>query len=199
MTKRNSTIVEKINAMLEDESADIEKVSARGKLAYKVVKITSHLPEIGPANQNGELRKIKTEHEKKWVCPQGYKLRKHSMKNFTMDVLEKLGDVEVFGEEAGAAQSAAEDEGPGYILQLHGGGYYGTYNNTYRDMAVCYSIVSGGMVVISPDYRVAPVNPYPAALEDAFDIMMDTDDIIDFSSYEKGKEILAKAAYGVEF
>ncbi len=31
-----------------------------------------------------------------------------------------------------------------------------------------------------------------SALEDAFDIMMDTDDIIDFSSYEKGKEILAK-------
>ena len=31
-----------------------------------------------------------------------------------------------------------------------------------------------------------------AALEDAFDIMMDTDDIIDFSSYEKGKEIMAK-------
>lgn len=38
-----------------------------------------------------------------------------------------------------------------------------------------------------------------AALEDAFDIMMDTDDIIDFSSYEKGKEILAKDDYGVEF
>ena len=38
-----------------------------------------------------------------------------------------------------------------------------------------------------------------AALEDAFDIMMDTDDIIDLSSYEKGKEILAKDDYGVEF
>lgn len=37
-----------------------------------------------------------------------------------------------------------------------------------------------------------------AALEDAFDIMMDTDDIIDLSSYEKGKEILAKN-YDVEF
>lgn len=36
-----------------------------------------------------------------------------------------------------------------------------------------------------------------AALEDAFDIMMETDDIIDFSSYEKGMEILGK--YGVEF
>lgn len=36
-----------------------------------------------------------------------------------------------------------------------------------------------------------------AALEDAFDIMMETDDIIDFSSYEKGKEILS-SHYGVE-
>ena len=35
-------------------------------------------------------------------------------------------------------------------------------------------------------------------LEDAFDIMMDTDDIIDLSSYEKGKEILA-ANYNIEF
>lgn len=38
-----------------------------------------------------------------------------------------------------------------------------------------------------------------AALEEAFDIMMDTDDIIDLSSYEKGKEILAKDEYGVQF
>jgi acyl carrier protein len=36
-----------------------------------------------------------------------------------------------------------------------------------------------------------------AALEDAFDIMLDTDDIIDLSSYEKGQEILKK--YDVEF
>ena len=36
-----------------------------------------------------------------------------------------------------------------------------------------------------------------AAIEDAFDIMLDTDDIIDFSSFEKGKEILKK--YDIEF
>lgn len=36
-----------------------------------------------------------------------------------------------------------------------------------------------------------------AAIEDAFDIMLDTDDIIDFSSFEKGQEILAK--YSVSF
>ena len=35
-----------------------------------------------------------------------------------------------------------------------------------------------------------------AAIEDAFDIMLDTDAIVDFSSYEKGKEILKK--YDVE-
>ncbi len=37
-----------------------------------------------------------------------------------------------------------------------------------------------------------------AALEDAFGIMMETDDIIDLSSYEKGKDILSKN-YNVKF
>lgn len=37
-----------------------------------------------------------------------------------------------------------------------------------------------------------------ANLEDAFDIMMETDDIIDFGSYEKGQEILSKN-YNIEF
>lgn len=36
-----------------------------------------------------------------------------------------------------------------------------------------------------------------AALEDSFEIMMETDDIIDFSSYEKGKDILKK--YNIVF
>ncbi|WP_342382503.1 acyl carrier protein [Bacteroides ovatus] len=36
-----------------------------------------------------------------------------------------------------------------------------------------------------------------ANLEDTFDIMMETDDIINLSSYEKGIEIL-KEKYGVE-
>jgi len=31
-----------------------------------------------------------------------------------------------------------------------------------------------------------------AALEDGFDIMMEMDDIVEFESYTKGKEILAK-------
>ena len=37
-----------------------------------------------------------------------------------------------------------------------------------------------------------------AVLEEAFDIMMETDDIIDLSSFEKGKEILIMN-YSIEF
>lgn len=37
-----------------------------------------------------------------------------------------------------------------------------------------------------------------ANLEDAFDIMMETDDIIDLSSYEKGLEILS-STYDIQF
>lgn len=36
-----------------------------------------------------------------------------------------------------------------------------------------------------------------AELEEEFDIMMETDDIIDFSSYEIGKNLLFK--YGIKF
>lgn len=37
-----------------------------------------------------------------------------------------------------------------------------------------------------------------AKLEEAFDIMMDTEDIIDLSSFEKGQEILSQN-YEIEF
>ncbi len=38
-----------------------------------------------------------------------------------------------------------------------------------------------------------------SALEGEFSIMLDTMDVLDFSSYEKGKEILSKEEYGVDF
>ncbi|MFI3116192.1 MAG: acyl carrier protein [Clostridia bacterium] len=53
----------------------------------------------------------------------------------------------------------------------------------YRDIETWDSV--GHMTLISE-------------LEEIFDIMMDTDDIIDLSSFEKGKEILA-SNYDVEF
>ncbi|MBO5070768.1 MAG: alpha/beta hydrolase, partial [Roseburia sp.] len=54
------------------------------------------------------------------------------------------------------------------ILQLHGGGYIGGMRNSYRMFAGLYNEVSHGLSVLTPDYRVAPENPYPAALQDAY-------------------------------
>jgi acyl carrier protein len=48
---------------------------------------------------------------------------------------------------------------------------------TYQSIPVWDSVGHMGMI---------------AGLEDTFNIMMETEDIIEFSSYEKGKEILAK-------
>ena len=53
------------------------------------------------------------------------------------------------------------------LLHLHGGGYVGAFKTNYRRMAGYYSEVSGGAPVLTPDYRVAPENPFPAALYDA--------------------------------
>jgi acyl carrier protein len=53
---------------------------------------------------------------------------------------------------------------------------------TYRDIPAWDSV--GHMVMTS-------------AVEEAFDIIMNTEDMINFSSYEKGKEILSK--YGIKF
>ena len=54
------------------------------------------------------------------------------------------------------------------IIQLHGGGYIGGLKNSYRNLAGLYSEVGNGAAVLSVDYRLAPENVFPAALEDAF-------------------------------
>lgn len=50
---------------------------------------------------------------------------------------------------------------------------------------------------VSPEWDSIGHMALVAALEGTFDIMMDTDDIINLTSFEKGKEIMAK--YDVEF
>lgn len=67
------------------------------------------------------------------------------------------------------------------------------YNKAFKTV---FSIADADL----EDYTYQAIAPWDsvghmqlmAELEDAFDIMMDADDIIDFSSYKKGKEILKK-------
>ena len=51
-------------------------------------------------------------------------------------------------------------------LYLHGGGYVIGSPRTHRELAKRLSAATGG-AVLTPDYRLAPENPFPAAVEDA--------------------------------
>ena len=72
------------------------------------------------------------------------------------------------------------------------------YNNAYIEtLGVTEDQLAGLAYQGIPEWDSVGHMQLIAALEDAFDIMIDTDDIIDLSSYEKGKELIAK--YDVEF
>lgn len=127
-----------------------EKVSVRGRTARKMVQIANHFPLLGNKLTAGELRMKLAEWEKSWECPNHLEMEVLSMPDFTMELLKKK-----------------EGASKGIIMQLHGGGYYAKMTNTHRDMAGIYNEISNGFDVLSVDYRVAPENPFPAALDDA--------------------------------
>ena len=55
----------------------------------------------------------------------------------------------------------------GALVFFHGGGYVlGTLDNEQQSCSHFASKV--GCVVVSPDYRLAPEHPFPAALDDCF-------------------------------
>jgi len=53
----------------------------------------------------------------------------------------------------------------GTLLYLHGGGYFACSPQTHRPITAGYA--ARGFAVFTPDYRLAPEHPYPAAIEDA--------------------------------
>lgn len=131
----------------------MENISLRGKTARHLVDVAHNFPIIRNKVNNEENRIKLYEKEKPWSCPEHMRLEEFDMGDFKMELL--------------SSALREEDKNQGVILQLHGGGYYGPIHNSYRDMAALYVEVSDGMPVLSVDYRVAPENPYPAALNDA--------------------------------
>lgn len=53
------------------------------------------------------------------------------------------------------------------FLQLHGGGYIDGLGDLHRDLAVKQAVLTDSREVWLVDYRLAPENIYPAALDDA--------------------------------
>ena len=132
-----------------------EHISLAAAVSRDVIALTTSLHGIGPLIQDGTLRKKVAETEKPWHCPKKFEQETILMPDFTMELLTPRTLVDPFG------------EGREVILQLHGGGYLGRIRNAYRDFAVLYSKLTKDRAVLSVDYRVAPEDPYPAALEDA--------------------------------
>lgn len=56
------------------------------------------------------------------------------------------------------------------VVWLHGGGYLIGSPTGYRGVAAAVSAACGHPVIV-PDYRLAPENPFPAAVEDAHAVM----------------------------
>lgn len=134
--------------LLEKEEKD-NAVSVQGRVITELMGHFTNDLMIGKKIKSGELRKRLT--EPAWKVPDCFVFTHIEMENFTMKLLSSKEDPRT----------------DRIILQLHGGGYMGAVRNAYYVFAGLYNEVSRGCSVLTPDYRVAPENPYPAALEDA--------------------------------
>jgi acetyl esterase/lipase len=129
----------------------VKDTSVKGKVIADLISHFTNDLAIGKKIKSGELRKRLK--EPAWKVPDRFNMTTIERENYSMKLLAPKDNPN---------RSHA-------ILQLHGGGYTGAVRNAYYVFAGLYSELGHGCLVLTPDYRVAPENPYPAALADALD------------------------------
>jgi len=74
------------------------------------------------------------------------------------------------GREVAVCLHRAKDSGRPIVFEFHGGGF--VLGNAEKDDHICETICKELNVnVAGVDYRLAPENPYPAAVDDAYEVM----------------------------
>ena len=125
-------------------------LSVRAKIISDIVLIHNRTRRVERKLLNEDYGE--SELDKPFKYPEYYSSEIIDMINFRMEVLRRNNAVNEW-----------------VILQLHGGGYLSPFRNPYRTLAGLYSEAARGAMVVSVDYRVAPENPYPAAVDDALE------------------------------
>lgn len=123
------------------------EISVRGRILREIIA-HFHSDQVTEEDIKGGGIRKKLE-EAPWKPPEGYTVSAVSMEYFEMELLVP-----------------ENDKKEQVVLQLHGGGYVGKLRNSHRATAVLYSKAGKDCSVLTIDYRVAPENPYPAALKD---------------------------------
>ena len=131
----------------------INRTSILGVIARKVVgkKYGRDLKKVLSKDNSIIIAENNKRYNTSWKVPKGYILEEIKLKNLSMEFLYK------------------ESKSNKIILNIHGGGYIYGMDNAYRDLSYHYSKITDGLSVVTPNYRVASIGPYPYAFHDCIE------------------------------